>query len=72
VTFGQAKLVNVGTLRVMTSQKAQVKDLHEAESSDAFTRGRLTRSSDEGSVMVLERRSQLGVARTFQPKGMRW
>ena len=45
----------------MLSEKSQVKYLHEDESSEAISRGGLTRSSAEVSVMEMERRGQLKV-----------
>jgi len=44
----------------MVSEKPQVGRPHEGESSKAGTRGGLTRSSWEGTVMVVEPRSQPG------------
>ena len=43
----------------MQSEKAQVNSIHEAESSDESKDGGLNRSSEEVSVMEMERRVQL-------------
>jgi hypothetical protein len=60
MTLGQALCVNVGTVNRMVSEKLQVSGPHEGESSEAGTRGGLTRRSWEGAVMALEQRGQPG------------
>ena len=47
-------------------REMQVKGLHKCESSEANSRDRLTRSSEEVSVMEMERRGQLGVGEAGQ------
>ena len=57
--MGQARDVNVGTGRLDEKREAQVQK-RECESSDASHRDGLVRSSEEGSVMELERRDRPG------------
>ena len=61
--------MNVGTVIPMLSEKSQVRGPHEGESSEAGTRGGLTRRSCEETVMVLEQRGQLGAGETRQQDG---
>src|SRR5215510_13510645 len=56
VTLNQALVRNVGTCRLDAKGEVQMGGPHEDESTDAGHRGRAARSSDEGSVMELERR----------------
>jgi RNA-directed DNA polymerase len=72
VTIRKAMRVNVGTCQGMESEKTQVKELHEVESSEASDRGRSIRSSEEGSVMGLERRDVAGVGRSEKRKRSYW
>ena len=50
----------------------QVNRIHKYESSKASTRDRLTSSSEEGSVMELERRGQLEVGKAEKRKRSYW
>lgn len=51
----RASIWNVGTYGLMLREKFKWEN-HKNESTDAVTRGRLARSSDEVSVMEMERR----------------
>jgi hypothetical protein len=50
---------NAGTSRVDVKGEAQVEDLHKRESTDAKHWGGMTCSSDEATVMVVERRGRV-------------
>jgi hypothetical protein len=56
MTLFQALLWNVGTYSLDGKREAQVESLHESESSEARRRGGVARSSEEASVMGVERR----------------
>src|SRR6516164_8148301 len=56
VTLNRALARNVGTCRPDAKGEVQMGGPHEDESTDAGHRGGAARSSDEGSVMELERR----------------
>jgi len=56
VTLDQAFVWNAGTCRSDVKGETQVGGPYEGESTNAENRGGATRSSDEGSVMGLERR----------------
>ena len=56
VTLNRALARNVGTCRLDAKGEVQMGGPHEDESTDAGHRGGAARSSDEGSVMELERR----------------
>jgi len=56
VTLNRALVRNVGTCRPDAKGEVQMGGPHEDESTDAGHRGGAARSSDEGSVMDLERR----------------
>jgi len=59
VSLIQASVRNVGTCRSDVKGEPQVGGPHKRESTDAEHRGGVTRSSDEGSVMELERRGDI-------------
>ena len=50
---------NAGTSRFDAKGEAQVEDLHKRESTNAKHWGGMTRSSDEETVMVVERRGRV-------------
>ena len=56
MTSKQALQQNVGNCRFDVKRKAQVEFLHKRESSKAEHRDGVARSSDEVSVMEMERR----------------
>ncbi len=59
VTWTQALGWNLGTCRLDGKGETQVGGPHEGESTDARHRGGVTRSSEEGPVMGLERRGDI-------------
>jgi hypothetical protein len=59
VTSTQAFMRNAGTSRFDVKGEAQVEDLHERASTDAKHWGGMTRSSDEATAMVVERRGRV-------------
>lgn len=59
VSLGQASVRNVGTCGSDVKGEPQVGGPHKRESTDAGHRGGVTRSSEEGSVMELERRGDI-------------
>jgi hypothetical protein len=50
---------NAGTSRFDVKGEAQVEDLHKRASTDAKHWGGMTRSSDEATAMVVERRGRV-------------
>ncbi len=56
VTSTQAFMRNAGTSRFDVKGEAQVEGLHKRASTDARHWGGMTRSSDEATAMVVERR----------------
>ena len=50
---------NAGTSRFDVKGETQVEDLHKRESTDAKHWDGMTRSSDEATVMVVERRGRV-------------
>ena len=59
MTFTQAFVWNAGTCRFNVKGEVQVRDPHKNESTDVKNRGGTTRSSDEASVMGVERRGRV-------------
>ena len=59
MTSTQAFMRNAGTSRFDAKGEAQVEDLHKRESTNAKHWGGMTRSSDEETVMVVERRGRV-------------
>jgi hypothetical protein len=59
VTSTQAFIRNAGTSRFDVKGEAQVEDLHKRASTDAKHWGGMTRSSDEATAMVAERRGRV-------------
>jgi len=59
VTFAQGFMWNAGTCRFNVKGEIQVGGPHENESTDVKNRGGPTRSSDETSVMGVERRGRV-------------
>jgi len=59
VTSTQAFLRNAGTSRFDVKGEAQVEDLHKRVSTEAKHWGGMTRSSDEATAMVVERRGRV-------------
>ena len=59
MTSTQAFIRNAGTSRFDAKVEAQVEDLHKRVSTDAKHWGGMTRSSDEATVMVVERRGRV-------------
>ncbi len=70
VTLIQALVWNVGTCRPDVKGEAQVGRPHKGESTDAGHRGGVARSSDEGSVMELERRGD--IVQLYHQVNQRW
>ena len=59
MNLDQALVWNVGTCRPDAKGETQVGSTHEGESTDAGHRGGPTRTSDEVSVMGMERRGYI-------------
>lgn len=59
MTSTQAFMRNAGTSRFDVKGEAQVEDLHKCERTDAKHWGGMTRSSDEATAMVAERRGRV-------------
>lgn len=59
MTSTQAFIRNAGTSRFDVKGETQVEDLHKRQSTDAEHWGGTTRSSDEATVTVVERRCRV-------------
>ena len=70
VKLGQAFMWNMGTCRPDVKGEIQVGSPHKDESTDAGHRGGATRSSVEGAVMAVERRS--GVIQPYFEANQLW